>query len=53
MFTKFEGEARAEKKRSRKKKIKVFQKVPKNAFYELFFQNFACSDEHFAETVSF
>ena len=42
--TNFEGEARAEK---RVFLVKIFQKLPKNAFFGLFFfQNFACGVEN-------
>ena len=39
--------------RARRKKrnfsVKIFQKVPKNAFFGLFFQNFACSAKSLAK----
>ena len=37
IYTNFKGEARAEK---RDFLVNIFQKVPKNAFFDLFFQNF-------------
>ena len=42
MYTHFKGRARAKKKRNFF--VKVFQEVPKNAFFG-FFQNFACGTE--------
>ena len=43
---------RAPKKRSFE--VKVFRKVPQNAFFGMFFfQNFACDAENLAKTVSF
>ena len=47
IYTNFEGGARAKKKRNFS--VKVFQKVPKNAFFGLLFQNFACGAENFAK----
>ena len=31
----------------------IVQKMPKNSFFDLFFQKFACGAEHFAKTASF
>ena len=47
IYTNFEGE-RAPKKRDFL--VKIFQKVPKNAFFGLFFQIFACGAKNFAKT---
>ena len=33
--------------------VKIFQKVPKNAFFGLFFQNFACGAKISAKTGTF
>ena len=33
--------------------VKIFQKVPKNGFFDLFFQKFACSAENLTKTASF
>ena len=41
LYTNFEKEARA---------VKIFQKVPKSAFFGLFLQNFACDAENLANT---
>ena len=47
IYTNFEGE-RAPKKRSFL--VKIFQKVPKNAFFDcFFFQKFACGAENVAK----
>ena len=47
IYTNFEGE-RGPKKRNFL--VKIFQKVPKNAFFGLFFQIFACGAENLAKT---
>ena len=33
--------------------VKFFQKVPKNGFFDLFFQQIACGAENMAKTASF
>ena len=50
MHTYFEGE-RAPKKRDFF--VKIFQKVPKNGFFDLFFQKIACGAENLSKTGSF
>ena len=46
IYTSFEG-GRAPKKRNFL--VKIFQKLPKNAYFGLFFPNFACRAENLAQ----
>ena len=50
MYTNFEGE-RAPKKPNFL--VKIFQKVFKNGFFDLFFQKFACGADNLAKTGTF
>ena len=50
IYTNFEGE-RALKKRNFF--FKIFQKVFKNGFFDLFFQKFACGADNLAKTGTF
>ena len=50
IYTNFEGGS-APKKRDFF--VKIFQKVPKNGFFDLFFQKVACGPKKLAKTASF
>ena len=53
IYAYFEGGGEGRQKKNAIFFVKIFQKVPENGFFDLFFQKFACGVEIFPKTVSF